>query len=145
MAALEASHASRAARHSVAGMPADDADGGPWAALRSFLSRRREWSVVAYDEASGVLQLSREPEDKPTMPSAASQAWNYAGFLARKFFKGKKLVPLDVLEGRLSHCWICPARADSRCSACGCHLDVDEDGGPGKARYAFEHCPRGFW
>lgn len=127
------------------------ADGGPglWRALAYFLKARPQWSVISVD--GDAATISRDPNDKPVPPPRAVQAWNYAVSKIGDFFRGRRLVPEDVAEERMSHCWVCPSRVDNRCSRCGCYLDKIPDdapvdaGHPGKAWRADERCPALIW
>lgn len=129
-------------------------DGGPglWAAVRVFTRERPEWSVVdSVSDLGGSVLLSRDAAMKPKMASGVTIAWNYAKTKFGEMFRGRKLVPLEVAESRLDACAVCPYRNNTRCTLCGCYLDlVPEDepvggGAPGKAHLAAQTCPVGKW
>ena len=130
------------------------ADGGPglWLALRTFLGKHQEWTVISIDPSdTGCVLISRVETDKPELPSRSSQIWKYATVKLGEFWRGRKLVPLEVAEARLDQCWVCPYRNNNRCTRCGCYLDVIPNdsiidaGAPGAAWRAGEKCPIGRW
>lgn len=127
-------------------------DGGPGLlpALRRFLKDNKEWSVIYHTDANnGLTVVSRDPTDKPPLPSVAKQVWNFAGALSRMAaskVKGHELlVSEEVAEKRLDICALCPIRNDDRCSKCGCFIQETPQGLPGKAMLKTEDCPLGKW
>lgn len=124
-------------------------DGGPGilAALRRFMRETPEWSVVYHTQANyGLTVISRNPEDKPKLPSLPKMAWNYAKALARHVATGQQHADEATIEARLAACSLCDQRTDGeRCSLCGCYLAEGPDGREGKALWAESECPLGKW
>ena len=123
-------------------------DGGPGLlpAIRRFLKEHPEWSVIRHDANNhGFTVISRDPADKPELPSAARQAWNFARAMARHVAGGLKVLPDERVQARLDQCSLCPLRNGDRCSKCGCYLTERPDGGAGKALLPGEFCPLGHW
>lgn len=126
--------------------------GGPGLlpALREWLRDHPEWSVVEeYENNNGMMVLSRDPSDKPTLPSSGRMAVNYALALTRiglAKLRGETVVADEATVGaRLDVCALCKYRTDERCSKCGCYLVEFPDGKHGKAMLATEDCPQGKW
>jgi hypothetical protein len=137
---------------SVYGEKGDDGSPGVRVGLRRFLSEHRHWTVkYATDRNFGLIVLSKLEEDKPRLPGKLDMAWNFTKAATRHIFNGRQLLPLEMAEERLKHCWLCDRRHDNRCSECGCFLDEFPDnvpgkaGDPGKVFYPTEQCPLGKW
>jgi len=130
----------------------EDTGPGILQGITTFLRTRREWSVIEISKVgNGYITITRDPNKKQQLPSLGIQAWNLTKFKLGSIIHGKRLVSLEVLQERLSYCWLCPYRTNSQCTRCGCYLDrVPDDaivdaGKPGKAAYERESCPMGAW
>lgn len=115
-------------------------------ALRRFVKEHPEWSVIYHtDRQYGLTILSRDPRDKPPLPSLPTMAWNYAKAYAKHKAQGSQIAEESLVQLRLDTCALCPLRSANRCTKCGCYLDQREDGEPGKAVWKESECPFGFW
>jgi hypothetical protein len=102
----------------------------------------------------GISGLGRTKEEamlkKLAEPTALEQAMEFAGAVVRRIRQGSRNVTDEQYETRLAMCDNCPAdacdKADEhwKCRECGCPI---KEGSimPGKARWASEDCPKGFW
>lgn len=121
--------------------------------LKKFLMENPEWSVYKHIRfCNGLTILSKLEEHKPKLPNKLQSIWNFAKFKIKKQIKEKIYAPLQVVKNRLEVCAVCEHRNNNQCSICGCYLDKIQsgfnflsNGSPGKAFYAFEHCPIGKW
>jgi hypothetical protein len=139
----------------IYGEQGDNGGPGLLPALRKYVRLHPEWSVIRHDSNNhGLTVLSRDPADKPDLPSTATQVWNYARALARmaaaKVQGHELLVTEDQAGQRLDVCALCPLRNGERCSKCGCYLVEWPDGTakagqPGKAMLTTEDCPLARW
>src|SRR6185312_4081601 len=93
----------------------------------------------------GFTVISKDPADKPALPSAGRQFLNFTKAMAKYVASGMKILDEEKVQARLDVCALCPQRNDQRCSKCGCFLVERPDGGPGKALMATEFCPLGKW
>ena len=124
----------------------EDGSAGLRVAMRGWLRRNPQWSVVKhFREQYGLTILSCLKEDKPKLPSLATQAVNFAKAVARHVRSGAHLVDKATLEERLQHCALCEHRVDNRCAICGCFLVDSPTGTGGKAEWASQSCPLGKW
>ena len=115
--------------------------GGPGllVALRQFMQNNPEWSVFYHAQNNhGLTVITRDPEDKPKLPSKLTMANNFAKAVAEHVMDGIKDVDHDTLEQRLAICTMCDQRNGNRCAVCGCPADS-------KARWRSEYCPLGKW
>ena len=123
----------------IFGEKGEDGGAGLLPALRRFLKERTEWSVVEHHTHNhGLTVISRDPRDKPTLPSTITMAANFAKALAAHVADGREKVERDTYEQRLTVCSLCDQRTGNRCAACGCHLDQ-------KAAWRSSLCPLGKW
>ena len=116
-------------------------DGGPGLlpAVRRFLNENPEWSVVHHTQTNhGLTVLSRDPRDKPVLPSTITMAANFTKSLAAHVADGLQKVEAPELRHRLEICTLCDQRNDDRCSVCGCYLAE-------KASWRSSECPLGKW
>lgn len=128
----------------------DDGTPGIMFGVGRFLRSNRHWSVVQrVEDRPGLVVLSRVASDKPSLPSFGRMSWNYATAQLDRWLRGVGYLPLPQVEERLQHCWVCPLRSGSRCTACGCYLDSVVDGirkgSPGRAFFPNLNCPIGKW
>jgi hypothetical protein len=116
-------------------------DGGPGllVALRQFLRKKPEWSVVYHTQANhGLTVISRDPADKPSLPGSIALAATFVRALSTHVADGVQRVDSAVLQARLSVCTLCDQRRDDRCVACGCFIMT-------KAEWREQDCPLGKW
>ena len=122
--------------------------GGPGllTAIRAYLRQHPEWSVVYHSPKQyGFTVISRNPADKPSLPSVTRMAWNYTKAIAAHVATGAKAASEELFNARLDVCALCEQRVDNRCSVCGCYLDESPAGTSGKAIWAESECPLGRW
>tara|TARA_R110000751_G_scaffold152635_7_gene257812 strand:- start:3955 stop:5859 length:1905 start_codon:yes stop_codon:yes gene_type:complete len=116
-------------------------DGGPGllAALRVFMIKNPEWSVIEHtDKQYGLTVLGKLEQDKPKLPSTFKMAANLVKTLSDHVVKGGDMCSTEELEVRLNVCSTCPQRKDDRCTVCGCFLSK-------KAALRTQPCPLGKW
>lgn len=122
--------------------------GGPGllTAIRAYLRQHPEWSVVYHStQQYGLTVISRNPADKPSLPSVARMAWNYAKAVTAHVTSGAKAAEEQLFNARLDVCALCEQRVDNRCAVCGCYLDESPAGTSGKAIWLESECPLGRW
>lgn len=115
--------------------------GGPGllVALRRYLRAHPEWSVIYHTlDQYGLTVISRDPRDKPQVPSVIQMAKNLVGTLRDHVADGLSHVTADQLQARLEACTLCEHRTGNRCSACGCYLGK-------KAPMRAADCPLARW
>lgn len=78
--------------------------------------------------------------DDPSLPGALTQIKNFAGSFINHAVGGFKQAPDEVVQARKAICQGCDKlrKADNRCSACGCFIDI-------KTKWAGEKCPLDKW
>jgi hypothetical protein len=119
---------------------------GLFPAMRRYLRAHPEWSVIEHNaDQYGYTLLSRDPADKPELPSMPKMAWNYAKALARHQLSGAKATRQETIDARLDACSLCPQRTGNRCSVCGCFLDEGPNERDGKVLWPESVCPLGKW
>lgn len=125
----------------------DDGSPGLLHGVRHWLRMHPEWSVIRHDENNnGLTVLSRASEDKPAIePGRWKQIGAFVTAMSKHLANGLETAPADVVEQRLDICAMCPLRNGSQCSKCGCELETNPLGGPGKAFLPAEQCPVGRW
>lgn len=115
-------------------------------AMRRYLRERPEWSVIEHKpEQYGYTLWSRDPADKPDLPSLPKMAWNYAKALAKHQLAGAKTARQETIDARFDTCSLCPQRTANRCSVCGCFLDDGPNERDGKVLWPESACPLGQW
>lgn len=108
-------------------------------AMRRWMQERPEWSVIYHtDRQYGLTLLSRDPADKPKLPSKIKMAANLAKSLAAHVADGAGKASQEQFEARLAVCSLCDQRRDDRCVVCGCFIDK-------KAAMRSSVCPLGKW
>ena len=121
--------------------PSASLSGGPGMvpAIAGFCKDNPEWSVI-YDTdlQYGLIVLSKNPEDKPKLPSTITMFSNFAVAMKDYVASGLEHAPKELMEERLLICSICPFRADDRCTSCGCYIQT-------KASQKVQQCPRQKW
>lgn len=141
-------HVSRILLHDTEIYGENGEGGGPGIlpAVRRFLSENRNWIVVEQrPNNNGMMLLSRLVEDQKELPSIATQGWNYLKHKVKDVLNKHQLLEESEAQERLSNCWTCPFRKDSQCTKCGCYLDQQPNGEPGKVYFPLEFCPIGKW
>jgi hypothetical protein len=119
---------------------------GLLSAMRRYMREHPEWSVIEHKaEQYGYTLLSRDPTDKPDLPSMPRMAWNYAKALAKHQLSGAKTARRETIDARLDTCSLCPQRTANRCSVCGCFLDEGPNERDGKVLWPESACPLGQW
>lgn len=116
-------------------------DGGPGLlhALRKFLRDNPEWSVVYHVENNyGFTVISKDPADKPPLPSKITMGLNFTKAVAKHLVDGNTDVSEADYQKRLEVCTLCDLRNGEDCSKCGCPLLK-------KAKWRSEQCPLGKW
>jgi hypothetical protein len=152
LAAELARHAEKVRRYivlhdtQVYGERGENGQPGLLVALRDYLRSHPEWSIIYHSVANnGLTVISRNPEDKPKLPSLPKMAWNYAKAIAKHVATGAELAGEEEIQARLDVCALCDQRAANRCAVCGCFLDEGPDGREGKALWKESVCPLGKW
>tara|TARA_R110002012_G_scaffold236799_2_gene410522 strand:+ start:509 stop:847 length:339 start_codon:yes stop_codon:yes gene_type:complete len=93
--------------------------------------------------ASGTKK-TKKPEQvsqsgkKKKMPSLMKQAKNFATSMTKHVASGAQSTPPHVKRSRLEICNTCDKLQGSRCSECGCFVEM-------KAGWASEACPLAKW
>jgi hypothetical protein len=121
----------------------DKAEGVPGPGLmhgiRRFVQEHPEWSMIDFKiNQYGMCVLGCQDTDKPKLPSIWTKGMNLLKSMIRHYGTGGGQVSEDVLQNRLAHCDICPARVNGDCAACGCVLTA-------KAELPTSFCPAGKW
>src|SRR5574343_266764 len=108
-------------------------------AIREFCRRRPEWRVHSHSTAgTGLTVLSSDPADRPPLPGVWRQLANLTRAVAGHVADGLHRADDATIEDRLNVCATCPQRNDTRCSPCGCYVQV-------KATWRDQPCPLGYW
>lgn len=125
----------------------DDGTPGLLHGIRHWVRQHPEWSVIRHDENnSGLTVLSRLDDDKPAIePGAWRQFGTFAAAMAKHVASGLQVVDQNTAEHRLDICAMCTLRRNTQCSKCGCELETNPLGGPGKALLPAEQCAVGKW
>ncbi len=125
----------------------DDGSPGLLHGVRHWVRRNPEWSVIRHDDNNyGLTVLSRSAEDKPTVEAGAwKKLGTFVTAMAKHVAGGLETAEMAVVEQRLDICAMCPLRVGLQCSKCGCELETNPLGGPGKAFLPAEQCPVGKW
>ena len=98
---------------------------------------------VVSSGASGTKK-TKKPEQvsqsskKKKMPSLMKQAKNFATSMTKHVASGAQSTPPHVKRSRLEICNTCDKLQGSRCSECGCFVEM-------KAGWASEACPLAKW
>jgi|9_EtaG_2_1085328.scaffolds.fasta_scaffold02248_8 hypothetical protein len=74
----------------------------------------------------------------PKMPSLTKRAFNFAKSATEYVRSGMQNVSETQYETRLKICEVCPFRKDTKCSKCGCYIEV-------KAKWSTSTCPDNRW
>lgn len=128
--------------------------GGPGLlpAIRRWVREHPEWSSIYHSrEQYGITVLSKDPADKPKLPTNWRQGWNFLKSQTKHILNGGTYLPLPMAEARLAECSMCDQRVGENCAKCGCFLwRIADDapvkaGEPGKVWYPTEACPLGRW
>jgi hypothetical protein len=123
----------------VFGEKGEDGKPGILYAVREFMRKNPEWSVVYHtDVQHGLIVMSRVQADKPSLPSVFTRAANLSLAVAEYVKSGMENVTPEVFSDRLDICSLCPSRVDMTCSECGCYLSK-------KASMAISECPLLKW
>lgn len=120
-------------------MGEDGQKGGVRTAMREFMRKHPEWSVIHHSEdKQGLTVLARQDQDKPKLPSVIQMAGNFADSMIKFVGGGAKLVSKEAYQARLEVCSLCPQRNNNRCAVCGCNLAA-------KAQLKADGCPLMLW
>lgn len=106
--------------------------------FRLTLRRGNTVEELPVQTPSPAIQSPTVTPTPPVMPSLAAQMWNATKALAAFVSDGLTTVSQEEYEHRLGVCEVCPNRANTRCSLCGCHLEL-------KARGRAFNCPANKW
>lgn len=117
----------------------EDGQRGILAAVRDFLRKNPQWSVIFHtNEQYGLTILTQLDSEKPKLPSLIDRGVNFTKALAEHVATGASKVELPIMEARLDRCTICPHRTNESCSVCGCGLVL-------KSSWQTSECPLGYW
>jgi len=123
----------------IHGEKGDDGEGGLLVALRKFMTEHHEWSVIYHSqENNGLTVISRDPADKPKIPSTVDMGTHFVKAFLNHIVDGMKKVSHPQLKDRLIKCILCEQRTENRCAVCGCFCEE-------KAAWRSEECPLGKW
>lgn len=131
----------------IFGEVGDDGSPGLFHGIRHWVRRHPEWSVIRHhDNNNGLTVLSRSAEDKPAIEAGTwKKMGTFVTAMTKHVASGLQVVDHETAEQRLDICAMCPQRVGSQCSKCGCELETNPLGGPGKAFLPAEQCPVGKW
>ena len=120
--------------------------------IRKLIYDHPEWSVMETRVTKdGYLYLSKLDSDrKDIKPGLLKQAATFAKAKLDLLIKdGGKYLTQEQAQPRIDLCTLCEARADNRCSECGCPLfsakGKEGDILPGKVYHASQFCPVAKW
>ncbi len=122
--------------------------GGPGlhVAMLRFLRENPEWIVKRQvNHQWGYTLLSRDPADRPKLPSTIQQVFSFGKAAAKYLTGADDRADEKTATIRLDTCALCPMRTEDRCSQCGCFLLEGPGGMPGKAFLKGQSCPLGYW
>lgn len=123
----------------IYGEKGEDGSPGLLVGLREFLRTNPKWSVIYHTQVNnGLTVISRDPRDKPKLPSSIKMASHFVKAVANHVADDLKKTSSDNLTARLEVCTLCDQRTDNRCAVCGCFIDK-------KAMWESEDCPLAKW
>lgn len=130
----------------IYGERGDNGQAGLLVAVRAFLKANPEWTVHYHTRKQyGLTVLTKDPADKPALPNIVKMAWNYSKAWLEHQAAGRPMASESLVQLRLDTCAMCSMRRENQCAQCGCFLDADPKGEPGKALWRIAECPLGFW